>query len=393
MALAVVAIIRPVAASDWKGNISIETWQFPENGAFPGQENATYSAAGEFEHRADLADDLRLVVHPFARWDEADSRRTHYDLRKLVLLWIGDGFDVRFGVDRVFWGVTESRHLVDIVNQTDFVEDPDEEDKLGQPMVRVTASRDWGTIDAFALPYFRERTFPGRHGRFRFAIPVDTDDARYDSDLAEWHPDLALRYSSHVGELDFGLAWFHGTSREPDLVQQLVHGRPDLLPVYPQIDQGSLDAQFTAGAWLLKLEALVRSGQADTDGKTETYGAAVGGFEYTAFDAFGTGADVGLLSELLYDSRGDKATTIYEGDIFGGVRLALNDTGTSEVLLGAFQDLNADSTQIMLEAHTRIAESWTLALEARAFGSSDERDQLFDFRHDDYARLTASFNF
>ena len=41
------------------------------------------------------------------------------------------------GAAKVFWGTAESRHLVDIINQTDAVEDIDEEDKLGQPMVKV----------------------------------------------------------------------------------------------------------------------------------------------------------------------------------------------------------------------------------------------------------------
>ena len=381
------------AASDFKGSLAVETWQFPEDGAFEGQADATYSVAGEVEYRADLGDDLRLVVHPFVRWDEADSRRTHADLRKLVLLWVSEDLDLRFGVDRVFWGVTESRHLVDIINQTDLIEDPDEEDKLGQPMLRLTASRDWGTLDAFVLPYFRERTFPGRHGRFRPAVPVDTDRARYESDLAEWHPDAALRYSNQIGELDFGLAWFHGTSRDPDLLTRTVRGRPDLIPVYPQIDQVSLDAQVTTGPWLLKLEALGRAGQANAAGDVETYGAAVGGFEYTVFDALGTGADVGLLGELLYDSRGSEATNVYERDIFGGVRLVLNDPGTTDILLGAIQDLSAASTQVLLETHTRIAENWTMSLEARAFAAKDERDLLFIVRRDDFVRLTASYNF
>ena len=58
---------------------------------------------------------------------------------------------MRVGVGKVFWGVTESRHLVDVVNQSDFVEDLDGEDKLCQPMLALTLKLVWGTFDLFVL--------------------------------------------------------------------------------------------------------------------------------------------------------------------------------------------------------------------------------------------------
>ena len=82
-----------------------------------------------------------LTFAPFFRYDNTDSRRTHADLREAYLLLfgeIGEGeWELRVGVDQVFWGVTESQHLVDIVNQVDFVEHPAGEAKLGQPMVQL----------------------------------------------------------------------------------------------------------------------------------------------------------------------------------------------------------------------------------------------------------------
>jgi hypothetical protein len=51
---------------------------------------------------------------------------------------------------------------VDIINQTDLVENIDGEDKLGQPMVHFSYFGDWGVVDFFLLPYLRERTYPGK---------------------------------------------------------------------------------------------------------------------------------------------------------------------------------------------------------------------------------------
>ena len=57
----------------------------------------------------------------FPTVDERSLREAH---------WLHDkgAWDLLIGVGKVFWGVTESRHLVDIVNQTDLVENPDQEE-------------------------------------------------------------------------------------------------------------------------------------------------------------------------------------------------------------------------------------------------------------------------
>jgi hypothetical protein len=387
-------IAVPAAADSLSGRVSLEGWAFPESPAFSGQEDYTLSIAAEAKYRAQLSDTVELTLRPFVRWDLQDERRTHADARELSVEWVGEDAALLFGVDQVFWGVAESRHLVDVINQTDLIEDPDEEDKLGQPMLRLNLVRDWGTLDFFYLPYFRERTLPGRPGRFRLALPADTDRAQYESDLETWNPDFAVRYGHHIGIVDFGLAWFHGTSREPDIETRFDgQGRPRLVPFYPLIDQVSLDGQITTGPWLLKLESLGRFGQADEDGDRPAYGALVGGFEYTFFDAFGTGADVGALGEYLFDSRGDEATTPFDNDLFAGVRLTLNDTADTNLLVGTIHDVEGDGWLATVEAHTRVGESWTLELDAGVFVGDDAEDALFNARRDDFIRAIATYNF
>ena len=147
------------------------------------------------------------------------------------------------GVSKVFWGVAESQHLVDIINQTDLVENIDQEDKLGQPMVNLSLIRDWGTVDLFVLSYFRERTFPGSKGRLGPRPTVDTGAAIHESGAGGRRTDLALRWSHSLGDYDLGLAWFHGTSREPRLLPRLgPGGEASLIPLYEVIDHFSLDA-------------------------------------------------------------------------------------------------------------------------------------------------------
>ena len=73
------------------------------------------------------------------------------DLREAYLLMHGDWgesfWELRLGLDRVFWGVAELHNLVDIVNQLDLVEHPRDRPKLGQPMAHLTVSGDWGIAE------------------------------------------------------------------------------------------------------------------------------------------------------------------------------------------------------------------------------------------------------
>ncbi len=289
-----------------------------------------------------------------------------------------------------FWGVTESRHLVDIINQDDAVEDIDGEDKLGQPMVNFNVFREWGAAGVFVLPGFRERTFPDDDARLRGSLPIDDDNPTYDSGAEDRHVDFAVRWSHTIGDWDVGLAHFHGTSREPRLIPRIdAGGRTALVPQYDQIDQTSLDLQLTRDAWLWKLEAMSRSGHGDR------FLAAVGGFEYTLFGVLETSADLGLLDEYLYDGREDGTApgTSADDAIFLGGRLALNDEQGSAMLAGAIVDRTSQATLLFVEAERRLGDSWKIELECRIFLNVPGGDPLAGIRDDNVVtlRLTKFF--
>ncbi len=366
-------------ALEMSGYVSAEARLFPAAAAHSGQwrHNASVSLEPEFYHEWDSGHSVTFV--PFARFDSGDSERTHFDIRELNALFVGDTWELRVGAGKVFWGVTEFVHLVDIVNQTDGVESPDGEEKLGQPMVHLSLPRDWGVVDLFVLPFFRERTFAGKEGRLRARWAVDTDRAEYESDAEAFHTDFAVRYSHTLGSVDFGIYHFWGTGREPILVPD--PAREVLIPFYEQIGQTGLDLQLTEGEWLLKLEALYRTG------KEDGFFAATGGFEYTFTGIWGTYADLGLILEFAWDERGDEASTSFENDLMFGLRLALNDMESSEILLGMGQDLEGDGGVFSLEASRRFGDRWKAVLEAGLFFDVARDDLLYDLKEDDYLRL------
>ncbi|MFN3197714.1 MAG: hypothetical protein ACE366_04765, partial [Bradymonadia bacterium] len=310
-------------------------------------------------------------------YDAEDDARTHGDLREAWYRYIADDYELLVGVNRVFFGVTESRHLVDVVNQADLVEDIDEEDKLGQPMINLTWFSDWGTFGLYVMTGFRLRTFPGESGRLRTPLIIDGDDPVFESDLARWHPDVALRYSDTFGDWDLGLTWFSGTGREPLFVPSARGER--LRPRYTQIHQGGLDLQYTYEAWLLKVEAIGRSGHGDL------FAATVVGAEYTLYQLIGA-TDLGVLVEYLYDGREADFSrapfTAAEDDIFGGFRLALNDIQDTSLLAGAIVDRETGATLVTVEAERRLGDHFKLELESRLVLNT-EAGQPLDFFKDD----------
>ncbi len=281
------------------GSASVEGRYFLQDALYPGQPRSQVSLAlePEFYTQWNSGDDS-LLVKPYARLDQRDSNRTHVDMREFQWLHVADEWESRVGVGKVFWGQTESLHLVDIINQTDTVDQFDGEEKLGQPMVNFTTYGDWGTVSAFVLPYFRERTFSGQDGRLRPGLPIENDRAVYESDSEQRHIDYALRYQNSMGQWELGLSYFNGTTREPELQVNFEDNlNAHIFPYYAQIEQVGLDVLKVQGAWLLKFEGIYRSGQ------SEDFGAAVLGFERTTVGIFDTNYDLGLLMEYQYDER------------------------------------------------------------------------------------------
>ena len=360
---------------------------------FAGQRRHGASLALEAELYVEWDDYTSLAFKPWLRRDSADRERSHGDIRELWLRVVRDDWELGAGIGKLFWGTVESFHLVDIANQTDLVEDIDLEEKLGQPMASLTLIRDRGWIDLIWMPYFRERTFPGRGGRLRGALPVDSGQTRYESGAGRRHSDFAARYSNSFGDWDAGLYWFRGASREPSFVPVFADGAPALAPFYEIIDQAGLDAQYTVGAQLWKLEALYRRGQRDRRGVERDYAAFAGGLEYTFYGPFGDdgalgGADLGILAEYLRDSRNDAAPTAFQNDAFVGGRLAFNDARDSAVLAGVIQDLTNGTRLFSLEAGRRIGDNLRLTVEARLFSNVAPGDAVADFRDDDFVRAT-----
>tara|TARA_R110002072_G_scaffold301462_2_gene481244 strand:- start:3994 stop:5187 length:1194 start_codon:yes stop_codon:yes gene_type:complete len=376
-------------SSGFSGELGVEERYFFERG-LQGQDKLQASIRGEIEYQKSLDSDYFNVVL-FGRADAQDSERSHVDIREAYWTHVADDWEMKVGFSKVFWGVTESLHLVDIINQTDLVESVDTEDKLGQPMVKFAIEREWGNLDVFWLPYFREQTFVGEGGRLNpLPFLVDTNNAQYESSAKQWRSDFAIRYAVMFDDLDVAISHFSGTSRNPVFSYNGSINNPKFIPIYKQIDQTGLELQYIYEDWLWKFEGITSSGD------YQRYSAAVFGFEYTQVGILETAADLGWIVEYLFDDRRNQAINStkaafnsFERDVFLGWRYAMNDANSTEFLAGVIVDPKTEEALYYVEFSRRLANDLKLNMELYTFQGA-ERDsglKTYYIRDEGYVQL------
>jgi hypothetical protein len=368
-----------IGLSGW---LESELRLFPQAGLYAPQRHLYPAVSGELRLAGSLSQRKhRWTVTGFARGDPVDGSRSHVELREASWTWQPAEWQLRAGMLEEFWGVTESNRLVDVVNQRDQREAPDEDAKLGQPGVAWTGTAAGGTLEILALTYHRPRAFGLGRGRFR-PPPTFVSAPAYESAAGRTHIDWAGRWSTRARTLDVGLSHFWGTSREPDL-------RYDAAPQprYPVVHQTGLDAQLTLGSLLLKLEAIRRQ----DDG--HAFGAVTTGGEYVLGNVAGTGGDVVLFAELTVDARRARTLTGLDRDLFLAARWNPNDEAGTELSVGGTLDLSRGANVVRLEGSRRWSGSWRLTGEALLIGHQQAPEFGYLMRRDSFVRAGLARHF
>lgn len=361
------------------GEASYENRYFVEEGLF-GQDksHSSFTLSPEFYFESE-DQKTSFTFKPKIRRDSVDNERNLFDIQDFSLVKVQDSYETRIGIRRDFWGVTETVHRVDIINQTDQVESFDGEDKLGQPMINLSLEREWGTLDLYVLIGFRERTFAGEKGRLRLPFPIDRNSAQYESSAENLRTDFAIRWSQYYQDLELALSHFSGTSREPEFKAALKNNTNLIIPYYEVIDQTGLEVLYIVGGLAFKLEAISRSGQGDR------FSAATAGFEYTQVGILSSSLDLGWLFEFNHDDR------YKDSPIALGARLTFNDLYDSQILSGVIRNEETGETNVFVEASRRVRNCCRLSFESVYFNegtNSNSVQKTFEYlKQDDFARF------
>nr|NIT14825.1 hypothetical protein [Candidatus Dadabacteria bacterium] len=98
-----------------------------------------------------------------------------------------------------------------------------------------------------------------------------------------------------------------------------------------------------------------------------------------------------ILSEYLYDGRDRGAPpTVFDNDIFGGLRLALNDVQDTEFLAGVVTDTDSAELFTFVETSRRFGQNWVAEIEARFFFNTDIDSVASAISNDGFFSITIS---
>jgi len=371
---------------EFETEVTVASWLFPESPLYAGQKDNNYSIALESELYAEWDKGDSFVFTPFILLDSYDDNRSHLDIREALYSWYGDDWESSVGIGQVFWGVTESKNLVDIINQFDAVYDPLFKTKLGQPLTNLTLIRDSGYYELFILPYFRERTSPGKKGRLRGDPEFSKGGTKFEGG-SQWTPELAVRWSNSFNDYDLSMHSFFGYSRAPSIDVMIVDGQLKYEPNYQRVRQIGGTVQKTSEATLYKMEWLAKDGQKDANFRRGGYFSTVFGFEHTLYKAIDEGGDLGFLMEYNFDSRRSRSNDSLQDDIFIAARITLNDPDDTQMLFGSILDLDGDGQMYQVDFGKRLNDSLTFGVKGAVYQNGRYNSNLYILRQDSWVEI------
>ena len=366
----------------YKTELGIDYRIFPEKSSrYPNDQSSQFSGFLKPELELFPSDsNFEYKFTSLLRNDSSDDARDYFEIKELFVQYVDDNFDLTIGSIQNFWGVTESAHIVDIINQKDFREDLDGEEKLGQPSIRYRRYYDMDLFSFYIMPYFRERPTSTFNKRFSSELPVNSSSL-FPGSASKNHIDFSTRFQKNFGNNDIGLIFFRGNSRDPIVTIENFN----VVNTYKIINFIGLDYQYTSEDLLIKLETT------NTNGFGKSYNSTVFGFEKLVPSIFNR-IEVNTLLEFQFDDRNisEAPATSFDDDIFFGFRFNLNDVNDTQFLIGSNIDTNDASSFSILEGSRRFLDSYKLSLTYRGFNNYNNDQPFYFLKNDDYINLNIS---
>tara|TARA_B100000674_G_scaffold246948_1_gene203535 strand:- start:182 stop:1333 length:1152 start_codon:yes stop_codon:yes gene_type:complete len=326
-------------------------------------------------------DDFQLEYEIIIRKSLNDNGKDIVEPRQLFLSKTFGDIDVYLGYRHAFWGVAESKNLVDLINQQDLAAGISSDNKLGAPSISIETYLGSGELQYWYIPRFRERTFNDVNAHPGFGMFVSP--AQYANVKGSKASDQALRYANSIGDIDYALSIFDGTAREPLFIVQELE-QPTIVPYYERTRSVGLELQYTGESILYKVEGLTGI-QSEKD-----FDAVVLGAEKTVYTIFETQWDMGVLFEYQYD---DRAQALIDRMIVSGVRLTANDEFDTNFLILYTVDDAFSQSLLGLEASRRLRNGMTLDINYLLYQSDQQNLPFHSLVDDSELSLTLGYYF
>ena len=368
------------------GNSELKVTGFIEDPSYSGQNNIFMTQQIEPSFFIEQGS-METLVKPRLRVGNNGAGRV--DLSEAHISFRHQNYDVRIGSITEFWGKTESYNPSDIVNSYDYTSGLASSEKLGAPAFKLSSEIYGGYASFYLFPLFVENAYPGVSSRQRLQTLVSNDVASFANNASRNDNSFAFRYEGYYEDLDYGVSYFDGISREPFFIPG---SDTRLLPEYAPIRQIAVDLQYFLGDLAFKTEVVDRSGQRNVNGVLENYNAGVLGIEKNRYGVLGSQYDLVLFGEISADSRGNNSHTIFQRDLTVGGSLLLNDIDDSEISLFLTQDLSYSSGTTRFSYSTRLNDSFTIESILNLYSNLAQDPSQLPLAKDSSANVTFNYN-
>ncbi len=286
--------------------------------------NAAYLSASMDINFEVLDRRSRIVIGGKQIAEDDTTVRSGFYWNEFYWLTEFDGFDVTLGKAKQYWGIMETRNLVDVINTTDYLQGYNSTEKLAQNMFKVGIPSGSSQLDLYLLEGGEPRQFYEQATRFEPLEVADTP--RYSAQTSHSDMDLAARYWYYDDNLEIAFTLFKGTTRTPLIIEEESRN----VPYYYEIFQQGLELLFVDDRTLYKLEAVSVKGDGDDD---DFVGASLG-VEY-AISRFFRKSDLTLVGEYHLDDKDERSAMVSFDDyvMLGGL-MSFNDVYLSTFRVG-----------------------------------------------------------
>ena len=279
---------------------TFETRIFHKENAYEYQKN-TYAVNLKSELFIEPYKNINVLIEPKYRYDHHDKERSLFDISQAYFLYFNDYSEFKVGKDKVFWGVTELKNLVDIINSPDDSSGEDKS-KLGQSLISYSyINEKIGFVDLIYMPLFHEPTKIGKRGRLRLNLPTQNYNTTYEGGAGRKVPSWAVKWQNSYGESDISLQFFRGTSRSSSTLPKLEDSQIKYFSGHERITQLGSFFQKIYGPIIFKFEGIKRNGQKNAKYERENFYSYITGFEYVITRVFDNVWDLNIFAEYSND--------------------------------------------------------------------------------------------
>ena len=369
------------------GSVQLNYDYFPKDAQYADQDDVM----GNIDLRPQLvvmSDNAELVIEPRVVIPHRGS--AYVDLKEAFINTSVADLDVLVGNTTVFWGKAEAINLVDIINTKDYTRGMQSGEKQGMPMVRVMTALGPGDAEFYVLPHFVENRYADERSRHRTSLPIKENTSEFFAGDDKNDPGYAFRYSGYAGDLDYGVSYFSGISRSPGF--QVDPMTMTLVPLYHEITQTGVDVQWIYGDTSFKAEAIRRTKQLNSDNVAEDYNAGIVGVEHNYFGIWESNADLAVFTEYARDTRGERAGSGMQDDVFLGAILTMNDVDDTQLRVISSYDLDYSSKSVTAEFERRVLDNINMEASIYAPAGMDDDEQFSSFKNDTRVHLGLKYS-